>query len=74
MCVPPFHTAKTVQRESLDYLTLSGAGALCDRITKVWLKAGHQGVKAWPEVVSTGSDRLYTVRTNLVCGLPQGGR
>jgi hypothetical protein len=72
MNIPPSTTAKTARRENLDGLTERGAWALADRIAEVWAKAGHR-VKAWPEQQRTQrGDGFYTVRTDLIRGLPQG--
>lgn len=50
------------------------AARLAGRIETFWRAKGYQGVKAW--IINTSRQGLpyYVVRTNLVNGIPPGGR
>ena len=51
-------------------MTETGARRLCRTIEAAWRKAGHDNVKTWIEVLKTHRDTYYSVRSNLINGLP----
>jgi hypothetical protein len=74
--IPPIPTQKVEGYKETDFLTESGAEKLCQIIKAAWAKAGHPDVTARPERVVTVRTRHdkghYTIRTNLIAGLPPG--
>jgi hypothetical protein len=52
-----------------DWSTKAGATRQAEQIAKYWHDKGYPEVRAWAESVS-GRDRDWTVRTNLIGGLP----
>lgn len=57
-----------------EYLDEQGARALAGRIQEFWRALGYKGAAAWTEPGVRGEKSYYVVRSNLVCGIPPGGR
>ena len=59
-------------KRTVNSFTADGARELADRIATYWKARGYDGVKAWVELAKPedGDGHLFSVRTNLVGGLP----
>lgn len=59
-----------------DTLTPRGAQALADRIRNFWLAQGYSGIQTWVEQIPgiMYGQTCYIVRTNMVRGVPPGGK
>jgi hypothetical protein len=62
------------KKQFLDTSTEDGATTLAKHLRAFWHRRGHPEVEAWVEAMSIGNDkkkrRVFTVRTNLIGGLP----